>query len=160
MIAESDVDGNDGNDFLRSSSSSNAGRVVLVPGLNPADVTDTPVFRDFINLRVEVFDTRVAWQDGAGVDHVVLRIVDDEGFGKVFWEKRENSPAYCLFGGNDPLCSPLLFGQTQRWPDPFGGAIQNGRYVAQIDIVPQSGDATQWRWRFEIDSPYLSAAQP
>ncbi len=155
LIAESDVDGNDGNDFLRSSSDSNQGRVVFLPGFDQASVTDTPVFRDFINLRVEVFDTRAGLQDGAGIDHVVFRIVDDEGLGSVFWEKRENTPAYCLFGGNDPLCTPLLFSDIQRWPDPFGGAIENGRYLAQIDIVPQSGEATQWRWRFEIDSPYL-----
>lgn len=159
LIAESDVDGNDGNDFLRSSSASNQGRVVLLPGFNPADVIDTPVFRDFLNLRVEVFDTRVAWQDGAGIDHVVFRIVDDEGLGSVFWEKRENAPAFCLFGSNEPLCTPLIFSQTQRWPDPFSGAIQNGRYVAQIDIVAQNGEATQWRWRFEIDSPALGGAE-
>ena len=35
-IAESDVDGNDGNDFLRGSSNSNNGRVVLLPGFDQA----------------------------------------------------------------------------------------------------------------------------
>jgi hypothetical protein len=160
LIAESDVDGDDGNDFLRSSSNSNQGRVVLLPGFSQADVTDVPVFRDFINLRVEVFDTRAGLTDGAGIQSVTYRVVDDEGNGIVFWEKRENNAAYCLFGGDEPLCAPLVFTQTRRWPDPFGAAIQNGRYVAEIDIAPQNGDATQWRWRFEIDSPYLGGATP
>jgi hypothetical protein len=37
------------------------------------------------------------------------------------------------------------------------GAARFNVYLAQIDITPTEGDATQWRWRFFIDSPGLAA---
>jgi len=159
-IAESDVDGNDGNDFLRGSSSSNNGRVVLLPGLDQAALDDTPTFRDFINLRVEVFDTRAGLYDGAGIDNVTFRIIADDGNGDVVWEKVETNAPYCAFGGNDPGCTAIDLRGGAQWPNPFGGQISNNVYLAQIDITPTQGDATQWRWRFFIDSPNLAAPQP
>ena len=157
-IAESDVDGNDGNDFLRSSSNSNQGRVVLLPGLDQAEVGDPPTFRDFINLRVEVFDTRAGLVDGAGIESVTFRISEDDGNGDVVYEKRETNPAYCLSGGDEPACAPLDLRTTQKWPS--GADITNSTYLATIDIVPKQGDATVWRWRFVVESPYLSGYAP
>ncbi len=157
-IAISPVDGNDGNDFLRSSANENDGRVVLLPGFDQAAVEDTPTFRDFINLRVEVFDTRAGLTDGAGIQQVIFSIVADDGLGDVVWEKVETTAPYCLFGGNDPGCSPINLRSGAQWPNPFAGQINNNVYLAQIDIVPEQGDETQWRWRFFIDSPNLAAA--
>jgi len=157
-IAESDVDGNDGNDFLRSSSNSNQGRVVLLPGLDQAEVGDLPTFSDFINLRVEVFDTRAGLVDGAGIESVTFSITEDNGNGEPVYEKRETSPAFCLFGGDEPTCGPLNLSTSQRWPN--GVDINNGTYLATIDIVPQQGDATVWRWRFAVESPYLAGITP
>jgi hypothetical protein len=159
-IAISPVDGNDGNDFLRASSNENNGRVVLLPGFDQAAVEDTPTFRDFINFRVEVFDTRAGLYDGAGIERVVFRIVADDGLGDVVWEKVETTAPYCVFGGNDPGCSPIDLRDGAQWPNPFAGRINNNVYLAQIDIIPEQGDETQWRWRFFIDSPNLAAAQP
>jgi hypothetical protein len=159
-IAESDVDGNDGNDFVRASSNSNSGRVVLLPGFDQATVEDTPTFRDFINLRVEVFDTRAGLYDGAGIDQVTFRIITDDSNGDVVWEKVEASAPFCAFGGNDPLCTPIDLRGGAQWPNPFGGRINNNVYLVQIDITPTEGDATQWRWRFAIDSPNLAAPEP
>lgn len=153
MIVESDVDGNDGNDFLRGSSTSNQGRVVLLPGFSPAEATRPMVFNRRIALRVEVFDTRVGLTDGAGIESVTFRIAD-ESSGDVVYEKIESSAAYCLFGGDEPLCSTLMFAQTgNRWPN--GNPIYDGDYVAQIDILAANGESTQWRWRFQI-----AGAQP
>ena len=157
-ILESDVDGNDGNDFLRSSSNSNNGRVVLLPGFDPADLTDTPTFRGSINLRVEVFDTRAGLYDGAGIESVTFRIIADDGGGDVVWEKKEVNPAFCLFGGDEPTCSPITLDSNARWPSPFDGKINNNVYLAEITIVPVQGDVTTWRWRFFIESPALAAA--
>jgi hypothetical protein len=159
-IAISPVDGNDGNDFVRGSADENNGRVVLLPGVDQAAVEDTPTLRDFINLRVEVFDTRYGLYDGAGIDQVTFRIIADDGNGDVVWEKVESSAPYCAFGGDDPLCTAIDLGSSARWPDPFGGQISNNVYLAQIDITPTEGDATQWRWRFFIDSPSLAAPEP
>lgn len=159
-IAESDVDGNDGNDFLRGSSNSNNGRVVLLPGLDQAAVQDTPVFRDALNFRVEVFDTRAGLYDGAGIERVIFRIVADNGNGAVVWEWEDRAPPFCAFGGDTPACTAIDLRAGAQWPDPFGGPIDNGAYLARIDIVPAQGEATQWRWRFQIDSPNLAAPQP
>lgn len=159
-IAISPVDGDDGNDFLRGSSNSNNGRVVLMPGFDQADVEDTPTFRDFINFRVEIFDTRAGLYDGAGIETVVFRIIADDGLGDVVWEKVETTAPYCVFGGNDPGCTPIDLRDSAQWPNPFAGRINNNVYLAQIDITPKQGDATQWRWRFFIDSPNLIAAAP
>lgn len=156
-IVESDVDGDDGNDFLRSSSNSNSGRVVLLPGFDPADLTDTPTFRRSINLRIEVFDTRAGLYDGAGIESVTFRIIADDGGGDVVWEKKEVNPAFCLFGGDDPACSPITLDSNARWPAPFDGKINNNVYLAEITIVPLEGEATQWRWRFFIEAPALAA---
>lgn len=159
-IAISPVDGNDGNDFVRSSANENNGRVVLLPGFDPADVEDTPTFRDFINLRVEVFDTRAGLYDGAGIEKVVFRIIADDGLGDVVWELEELRPAFCAFGGNDAACTPIDLASGAQWPTPFAGQINNNVYLAQIDITPTEGEPTQWRWRFFIDSPDLAAPQP
>jgi hypothetical protein len=159
-IAISPVDGNDGNDFVRSSANENNGRVVLLPGFAPADVEDTPTFRDFINLRVEVFDTRAGLYDGAGIEKVIFRIIADDGLGDVVWELEELRPAFCAFGGNDPACLAIDLAAGAQWPAPFAGGINNNVYLAQIDITPTEGEPTQWRWRFFIDSPDLAGPQP
>ena len=154
VIVESVVDGNDGNDFLRGSSSSNQGRVVLLPGFGQAEVTRPMRFDGRIDLRVEVFDTRVGLIDGAGIDHVTFRLVGDAGGGDVVYEKTESSAAFCLFGGDEPTCGMLIFARTgNRWPN--GAPIVDGDYVAQIDIVARNGESTQWRWAFQI-----AGAQP
>jgi hypothetical protein len=159
-IAISPVDGNDGNDFVRSSVDDNNGRVVLLPGFDQDAVEDTPAFRDFINFRVEVFDTRAGLYDGAGINQVTFRIVADDGNGDVVWEKVETSAPFCAFGGDDPGCTAIDLSSGAQWPNPFAGRINNNVYLAQIDITPTEGDETQWRWRFFIDSPDLATAQP
>jgi hypothetical protein len=153
-IAESDVDGNDGNDFLRGSSDSNQGRVVLLPGFAASEVTRPMVFRDRMVFRVEVFDTRAGLADGAGIQDVTFRIVADAGNGEVVYERQEKNPGYCVFGGGEPNCNVLIFSESgNRWPDPFGGEILNGQYLAIIDIVPLDGEPAQWRWRFNVEIP-------
>ncbi len=157
-IAISPVDGNDGNDFLRGSDNGNNGRNILLPGFDQSAVEDTPTFRDFINFRVEVFDTRAGLYDGAGIEKINFRIVADDGLGDVVWEKEELNPAFCVFGGDEPGCTAINLRSDAQWPNPFAGRINNNVYLAVIDIIPEQGDETQWRWRFFIDSPNLAAA--
>ena len=161
-IAISPVDGDDGNDFLRGSSDSNAGRNILLPGFDQGAVGTDPTFRDFINFRVEVFDTRAGLYDGAGIQDVTFRIIADDGNGDTVWEKTEASAPYCVFGGDAPDCAPAIdLSAAAQWPNPFAGRVNNNVYLAEIDITPVNGDTTQWRWRFFIDSPQLQpAAQP
>ncbi len=148
VIAESDVDGDDGNDFLRSSSRSNAGRVVLLPGLPPAAVANPVIFQGQMALRVAVFDTRVGREDGAGIAEVTFQIIDNFS-GDTVYDNTEESAPYCLFGGSELLCSTLVFAQNDfQWPN--GEPIYNGDYTAQIDILAQNDESTQWRWLFQL----------
>ena len=159
-IAISPVDGDDGNDFLRGSLDSNGGRNILLPGFDQADVEDEPTFRDFINFRVEVFDTRAGLYDGAGIQEVTFKVLADDGNGDLVWENAEENAPYCVFGGDGPDCAPAIdLRPGAQWPSPFAGGINNNVYLAEIDIVPENGDATQWRWRFFIDSPLLREEQ-
>jgi hypothetical protein len=153
LVAESDVDGDDGNDFLRSNSQSNQGRVVLLPGFAQSDVTDPMVFRERMVFRVEIFDTRAGLVDGDGVQDVTFRIEVDDGSGQVVYERKEQHPAFCVFGGGEPDCNVIPLGDGSRWPGPHDGKIRNGDYLAKIDIVPADGEATQWRWRFSVEMP-------
>ena len=153
QIAESQVDGDDGNDFLRGSSSTNQGRVILLPGFDQSEVTSPPVFRDRLVFRVEVFDTRAGVYDGAGIQQVDFHIEPDDGSGQIVYERTERNAGYCAFGGGEPECNVLALESGSRWPDPFGGEIVNGYYLARIDIIPENGEPTQWRWRFEIAIP-------
>jgi hypothetical protein len=154
VIGESDVDGDDGNDFLRGSSTSNQGRVILLPGFEPAAVTDPAIFRDRLVFQVEVFDARAGLFDGAGIRHVSFRIEPDNGSGEVVYEGKDEHPGYCVFGGQEPECKVLIFAESgNRWPGPYGGEIFNGRYLARIDIVPLDDEPTQWRWRFDVEIP-------
>ena len=160
-IAISPVDGGgDDNDFLRGSSDSNGGRNILLPGFNQSDVQNDPTFRDFINFRVEVFDTRAGLYDGAGIQDVTFHIIADDGNGDTVWEKTEANAPYCVFGGDAPDCAPAIdLRPDAEWPNPFAGRINNNVYLAVIDIVPVNGEPTQWRWRFFIDSPQLREEQ-
>ncbi|MEZ4675350.1 MAG: hypothetical protein R2932_14030 [Caldilineaceae bacterium] len=155
VIAESDVDGNDGNDFIRSNSASNNGRVVLLPGLQQNELTETVTFNGRIALRVAVFDSRVGQQDGDGIQTVTFSIIDNFSGDTAFANTEEQAP-FCLFGGNDPGCTTFVFAQNGlRWPS--GVPIYNDSYTAQIDIVALNGDETQWRWLFQVQG---AAARP
>jgi hypothetical protein len=162
VIAQSLVDGDDGNEFLRSSSPDNEGRVILLPSFEQSQVTDPVVFSDQIVFQVQVFDTRAGSYDGAGIQHVTFRIEVNDGSEQVVYERKEENAGYCAFGGGEPDCNVLVLqeGGDNRWPDPFGGEIISGEYLARIDIVPQDGEPTQWRWRFDIEVPGQTGGEP
>lgn len=140
------TDGDDGNNFLRGSAPFNQGRAIALPGFRFDEITDNMVFRDRIVFAVEVFDTRVGLRDGDGIDAVDFSIQDE--FGDEVYGKTEESPGYCVFGGGDPNCAVLFFGNQDRWPG--GGRIEDGDYQAVIDIYADNGDSTTWRWGFSI----------
>ena len=150
------TDGDDGNDFLRGSAPFNRGRAVALPGFRFDEISDNMVFRDRIVFAVEVFDTRAGLRDGDGIAYVDFAIEND--FGDEVYRNREEFPAYCVFGGGDPNCSVLYFANTSRWPG--GERIEDGDYLAVIDIVAENGDVTTWRWRFSIERRGQTIPQP
>jgi hypothetical protein len=144
------VDGNDGNDFLRSSFPDNQGRVVLFPGFALSEISAPVSFQDRMVMRVEIFDTRAGLNDGAGIQEVTFTVEDADGH--VVHTRTEKTPGYCIFGGGEPDCNVRNFEQENfRWPNEE--EIVNGDYLARIDIVPEEGEKTQWRQQFVIDIP-------
>ena len=106
------------------------------------------VFREGLTIRVQVYDTRSGdTSDASGIDRVEFFIEDDEG--EVYY-KEEVNPAYCLFGGNDPLCPGLIFSQNgYAWPN--GTPLRNTEYDVRVLITSQRGDDANWRFSFRIE---------
>ncbi|MEZ4714190.1 MAG: hypothetical protein R3A44_43810 [Caldilineaceae bacterium] len=160
-VAESDADGNDGNPFLRGSSQSNGGKVILLPTFKQSEVDGLMTFRDHIVYRAEVFNTKAGepFTDGKGIDRVVFTISDDNGHD--VYKRTERQAGFCVFGGGEPTCNVVTIGPgPSNWPpadggqtEIGGGRICNGFYQTTVDIFAKDGQFDQWRWSFAIDSP-------
>ena len=151
VIAESAVDGSNGGgkDILVSSSPTNFGRVILLPGFSQSQVTSPMLFRDDFTMRVAVFDTRRSGQqDGNGIRSVTFELSGPNG---LTFRKVENTAPYCLFGGSDPACPGVDLEQASA--DWF-----SGQYQAAITIEATDGLTSNWNWGFCIR--YCEATEP
>ena len=126
------------------------GQLLIPPGYVP-DNSDplNLVFREGLTFRVEVYDVRSGrTSDGADIRRVEFFIDDDER-GEVY-SKAEESPAYCLFSGDDPLCPGLRFSQNgYTWPN--GTPLRNTKYNATVVITSERGDDANWRFSFRVE---------
>jgi len=157
IIESLPVDGEDGNLNLRGSLERNEGRNVLLPGFARAEVSNPLILRDRIALRVEVFDPAQGRSDGDGIESVTFNINDENG-NAVHTNREERAP-YCLFGGNDPLCTPFFFADNgYHWPN--GAPITNGLHETAIIIQPVRGDPAIWVFRFRIEGIDSPADEP
>jgi len=85
-----------------------------------------------------------------GVQNVVFR-VDREG--KEIYRNRENSAAYCLFGGDGPCNLWILEDYVYKW-EPGGAAIEAGKY--EVDITANLDDPSinlHWQATLTITPP-------
>ena len=118
------------------------GRAILLPGI--ATAASPVVFDDFLTARVAVFDDRLPDKtDGNGIAGVTFEIVGPPGqYGPVAYERVEANAAFCLFGGDEPLCPALdLNSARNQWPD--------GLYDATITIVAEADNLESvWFWQF------------
>ena len=151
VIAESAVDGSngDGKDVLVSSSPTNFGRVVLLPGFTQSQIRQPMVFHDNFSLRVAVFDTRRdGQQDGNGIRSVTFELSGPSGLS---YRRVENAAPFCLFGGNEPTCPGVNVEEASA--DWF-----SGRYQAAITIEATDGLTSNWNYSFCIR--YCEANEP
>jgi hypothetical protein len=143
VIAETAIDGStgEGREVLLSGSRRNGGRVILLPGFAQSQVTTPMRFGAYVTARVAVFDTRQPGRrDGDGIRRVVFEVTTpgDDAYRRV-----EESPPFCLFGGNDPACPGLDVRQARAdWPD--------GQYATVITIEALDGLTSTWDWTFCI----------
>lgn len=85
-------------------------------------------------FRVRAFDGDVGTNDGDGIDFVIFRIyrVDDHG-DELVYEKKESTPAYCAFGGNEADCPAWVFADHGfTWPD--GVPITEGTHRLEVEV--------------------------
>ncbi len=85
---------------------------VQIVQTNPGNA-DQSVGKSIV-FQAEAFDTRVGNQDGAGIDHVDMTIVDQ--LGNIVHQRTEKTAKYCAFGGGEPDCIVWDFSKNgYRW---------------------------------------------
>jgi len=109
-----------------------------------SDVT----FRDRLVFNVKVYVPGEGNYDGAGIDHVTIKIFGPNG--EKVHERTENNAAYCVFGGGEPDCNVFYLKDHDRWPEEGQHKIENGQHRAEIDITARDHQTETWNWRFFI----------
>lgn len=127
---------------------------VQFPGYGPNELDENDiVVGDRLTFRVVTYDASTGrTDDGAGIGRVEFRIEGDEG---EVYRNSEETRAYCLFGGDDPLCPPWVFSQHgYTWPD--GAPVDpDTYYYAEVIIRPLGREndddaAAIWDFNFRI----------
>ena len=121
---------------------------------------NNPIFSDRMALQIQTWAKDGPQRDGAGIAYVDIAFIDDAGNGDAVYQKRENSPAYCSFGGDSP-CPVLKLQPNGTWPDTHN-QIYNGDYVAEFIVTPkdQNKDGGNWRVPFRIQIPGGRSGKP
>jgi hypothetical protein len=82
-------------------------------------------------FQVEAYDPSVGNSDGSGIDYVDLVVVGPDG--SPVYGKRENTAAYCAFGGGAP-CPAWVFAENDnQWPSGTEFTPGPHRLVAEVN---------------------------
>jgi len=82
-------------------------------------------------------------KDGRGITSVEFTVSSPEG-DVVFYNRTENNPGYCIFGGGEPECNAwLLEGDEYKWT-ASGEPVEPGNYLLTIDVVAGDGEVGTW----------------
>jgi hypothetical protein len=139
---------------------SNLQGFIVLPGYSPGQVSDPMVFRDRLVIQVEVYDPDFGNHDGAGINNVRFTIERDDGDDTTLYQRQENTPGYCAFGGGEPNCNVLVYAQTNnRWPET-NLPIVDGPHRLFAQINRQNGETEIWNWGFEIRGALPQAPEP
>lgn len=121
-----------------------AGLTAYIDAPQPGDLT----LSDRAYFRVIAFDPAAGAQDGAGISHIDLFVVENPG-GQVVHQATERAARYCAFGGND-ACNEWFFADNGfSWPG--GQPIRSGTYILQAVVHGQSGGTTTVETTVDID---------
>lgn len=89
-------------------------------------------------FRAVALDNRVGPNDGDGIRFVRF-IVTGEG---LEYLKDEDTPPYCLMGGNEPDCGRWPRDNNGRYTWGVGGpVVQPGRYDVFVEVVAEAADS-------------------
>lgn len=85
--------------------------------------------------------------DGVGIDRVNLRILKD---GQELYQRTEQSPAYCAFGGGEPDCNIWVFAEHgHTWPS--GQPIESGPHTLQAVVYAKNGQTTTVETTMQVE---------
>ncbi len=123
------------------------------PTLEPLVSNSFPTgdtFGDELAFQTTANDPSVGGDNGAGIASVTFRIVDSQG--RKVYERTEQSPLYCAFGGGDngQDCTVWRFSaHDNKWPG--GVPVENGEYYRlQVTVNAKSGRQTKEELKFQI----------
>jgi hypothetical protein len=106
------------------------------------DYPDNTRARGLVWFRVEANDNTVSPPtNGNDIKSVEFQIKDAKG--NVVSDQLEMHPAYCAFGGDDPICPSWIFSaHGNKWPN--GQTVQNGQqYTLKVTATSSQGSNTQ-----------------
>jgi len=128
------------------------GEIVTELGM-ARDVNNTPIFRDRLYFRLEVYDT----PDNRRVERVEFSITQfGEEENVEVYTGVEGSAGYCVFGGGEPNCNVLNIGPGATWPGT-NRPIENGDYEvnARLFLQGRNNSDANWDADFIIANPNL-----
>jgi hypothetical protein len=84
--------------------------------------------------------------DGDGIANVDLRIIGPSG---QVYQRTENDPHYCAFGGGEPNCNIWVFAEhSYTWPN--GQPIEPGTHILRATVNASNGQSTMVETTVEI----------
>jgi hypothetical protein len=105
------------------------------------------VVSDKLVFRIKPYDTNVGTDEGAGIEHVDMYVIDPNG-NEVNYE-HESATKFCGFGGGDPDCNEYVFADNDnKWKN--GQDIQNGTHTLRSVVFADSGEVRQFEWQIQI----------
>ncbi len=99
-----------------------------------------------------------AKKDGRGIASVEFAITSPNG-DVTYYDRTENNPGYCTFGGGEPDCNPwIVEGGQYKWKEG-GQPVKSGKYGLTITVTADNGQVGDWLWNsnshnsITIDAP-------
>lgn len=121
-------------------------KIKTEPGMIVDFEGKSPVFRDRIYFRADISGPP------SPVDHVDFALSTFQG---EFARHRENTVAYCSFGGGEPNCNTFDIKRGANWPES-NTPVCNGHYTLAVDVFLQGqSDPDTWELPFVVNSPNL-----
>lgn len=97
----------------------------------------------------EKFKTK---KDGRDIDSVEFIVTSANG-DVTYFDRTENNPGYCIFGGGDPDCSPwIVEGGQYKW-SAGGEPVKAGKYGLTINVTASNGEVGTWIWNNNSHNP-------
>jgi hypothetical protein len=82
-------------------------------------------------------------KDGRGITSVEFRVTSPDG-GTIYYESRENTPGYCIFGGGEPDCNLWVYEDGQYKWSSGGDPVEEQSYQLLITANAEDGQVGQW----------------